>query len=150
MNSGSDHRVSCALWRGQTERWLNRRVSAVAKSLREYTNCEPLPLRRRPTCRAPAEADALSILKLPGLYLTANPDVAAWRPPPAGTFAVAIPTTPPPTPAKGSVPIDTIVPIVFDMAVNMMAVTMTVFMTLMAVAGKCRRRNEQSGGNCRH
>ena len=51
-------------------------------------------------------------------------------------------------PAEGSVPIDTIVPIVSDVTVIMMAVfmmTMLMAMTLMAMAvtGKCGRSNEQ-------
>jgi hypothetical protein len=87
------------------------------------------------------------------LPLAADPDVAARRPLPAGTFAVAIPATAPPTTAEGSVPIDAIVPIVFDMAPMLIAVTMTMLMAMLVTVtmpGKCRRRNEQSGGNCRH
>ncbi|MFZ2018295.1 MAG: hypothetical protein WAU90_06420 [Methyloceanibacter sp.] len=102
------------------------------------------------TKRAPAEADAPH-LEIGWAFLTANPDVAALRPTPAGTFAVAIPATAPPTPAEWSVPIDTIVPIVFDMAPMLIAVTMLVAMTLMAMAvtGKCGRSNEQGGRNSR-
>jgi hypothetical protein len=73
--------------------------------------------------------------------LAANPDVTAGRPPPAGTFAVAVPTTAPPTTAERSIPIDTIVPIVFDMAVIMIDVGMSMTVS-MTVAGKCGRRKE--------
>ncbi len=81
------------------------------------------------------------------LPLAADPDVAARRPLPAGTFAIAIPTTAPPPTAQGSVPIDTIIPIVFYMApiviVVTVPVTMLMAMTLMAMAvtGECGRRN---------
>jgi hypothetical protein len=67
--------------------------------------------------------------------LAANPDIAARSPPPASAFAVAPPTTAPPTTAERSIPIDTIVPIVLDMAAIIIAVAMT-------VAGKCGRRKE--------
>ena len=104
--------------------------------------------------KAPAEADALPVRFDPG-PLTANPNIAAWCPLPAGTLAVAIPTTAPPTTAEGSVPIDTIVPIVFDMAPMLIAVAMPMMMlmamTLMAMAmtGKCGRSNKQGGRNSR-